>query len=239
MHGGSLTPTFSITPWLKRKKALPKEPRSSAASNPPRFSPILLQVARALEIPTVVTEQYPKGLGPTVPELGAEELQKYSKTCFSMIIPEVEKEMAAVPNLKSVLLCGIETQACIMVWDLFLGGVALMWGPKPDAKVRGPMSLTCAWLKASKPEISEMLQRGSTVLPLQSVLATLCQVKSCISLLALLNYFQISRVSKTRHLSLCFPHPTPETRRDVSKMGKQIAPPLASDSQTFLASRPN
>uniref|UniRef100_A0A2D4MH53 Isochorismatase-like domain-containing protein n=1 Tax=Micrurus spixii TaxID=129469 RepID=A0A2D4MH53_9SAUR len=31
-----------------------------------------------------------------------------------MLIPEVEKEMASVPNLKSVLLCGIETQACIM-----------------------------------------------------------------------------------------------------------------------------
>nr|XP_056719736.1 isochorismatase domain-containing protein 2 [Euleptes europaea] len=74
----------------------------------------MLKVAKTLEIPTVVTEQYPKGLGPTVPELGAEELRKYPKTCFSMVIPEVEKEMAAVPNLKSVLLCGIETQACIM-----------------------------------------------------------------------------------------------------------------------------
>ncbi|XP_060111275.1 isochorismatase domain-containing protein 2 [Heteronotia binoei] len=74
----------------------------------------MLKVAKALEIPTVVTEQYPKGLGPTVPELGAEGLRKYSKTCFSMLIPEVEKEMAAVPSLKSVLLCGIETQACIM-----------------------------------------------------------------------------------------------------------------------------
>ncbi|XP_054849415.1 isochorismatase domain-containing protein 2 [Eublepharis macularius] len=74
----------------------------------------MLKAAKALEIPTAVTEQYPKGLGPTVPELGAEGLRKYPKTCFSMIIPEVEKEMAAVPNLKSVLLCGIETQACIM-----------------------------------------------------------------------------------------------------------------------------
>lgn len=74
----------------------------------------MLKVAKVLEIPTVVTEQYPKGLGPTVPELGAEDLKKYSKTCFSMLIPEVEKEMAAVPDLKSVLLCGIETQACIM-----------------------------------------------------------------------------------------------------------------------------
>ncbi|XP_053118021.1 isochorismatase domain-containing protein 2 isoform X1 [Hemicordylus capensis] len=74
----------------------------------------MLKVAKALEIPIVVTEQYPKGLGLTVQELGAEGLPKYSKTCFSMLIPEVEKEMAAVPNLKSVLLCGIETQACIM-----------------------------------------------------------------------------------------------------------------------------
>ncbi|XP_058037060.1 isochorismatase domain-containing protein 2 isoform X1 [Ahaetulla prasina] len=74
----------------------------------------MLKVAKALEICTVVTEQYPKGLGPTVPELGAEELPKYPKTCFSMLIPEVEKEMATVPNLKSILLCGIETQACIM-----------------------------------------------------------------------------------------------------------------------------
>uniref|UniRef100_A0A670J441 Isochorismatase domain containing 2 n=1 Tax=Podarcis muralis TaxID=64176 RepID=A0A670J441_PODMU len=74
----------------------------------------MLKVARALEIRTVVTEQYPKGLGPTVPELGAEDLPKYAKTCFSMVTPEVEKEMAAVPDLKSVLLCGIETQACIM-----------------------------------------------------------------------------------------------------------------------------
>ncbi|XP_062814198.1 isochorismatase domain-containing protein 2 isoform X1 [Anolis carolinensis] len=74
----------------------------------------MLKVAKALEIRTVVTEQYPQGLGPTVPELGAEDLPKYPKTCFSMFIPEVEKEMAAVPDLKSVLLCGIETQACIM-----------------------------------------------------------------------------------------------------------------------------
>uniref|UniRef100_A0A8D0DGW8 Isochorismatase domain containing 2 n=1 Tax=Salvator merianae TaxID=96440 RepID=A0A8D0DGW8_SALMN len=74
----------------------------------------MLKVARALDIRTVVTEQYPQGLGPTVPELGAEGLPKYAKTCFSMVIPEVEKEMASVPNLKSVLLCGIETQACIM-----------------------------------------------------------------------------------------------------------------------------
>ncbi|EMP28788.1 Isochorismatase domain-containing protein 2 [Chelonia mydas] len=58
--------------------------------------------------------QCPQGLGPTVPELGAEGLKKFPKTCFSMLVPEVEQELGALPHLRSVLLCGIETQACIM-----------------------------------------------------------------------------------------------------------------------------
>ncbi|XP_039365834.1 isochorismatase domain-containing protein 2 isoform X3 [Mauremys reevesii] len=74
----------------------------------------MLQAAQLLEIPVVVTEQYPQGLGPTVPELGAEGLRKFPKTCFSMLVPEVEQELGALPHLRSVLLCGIETQACIM-----------------------------------------------------------------------------------------------------------------------------
>ncbi|KAG8569657.1 hypothetical protein GDO81_014507 [Engystomops pustulosus] len=78
------------------------------------------QTAKILEIPVVVTEQYPKGLGPTVPELGAEGLKKYSKTCFSMLIPEVEKELQRTPERQSVILCGIETHACIMSTTLDL-----------------------------------------------------------------------------------------------------------------------
>ncbi|XP_029441331.1 isochorismatase domain-containing protein 2 [Rhinatrema bivittatum] len=80
----------------------------------------VLQAARVLEIPVIVTEQYPKGLGPTVPELGAQDLRKYSKTCFSMLTPEVEEALRLVPDLRSVLLCGIETQACIMSTSLDL-----------------------------------------------------------------------------------------------------------------------
>ncbi|PIO27478.1 hypothetical protein AB205_0192210, partial [Aquarana catesbeiana] len=69
--------------------------------------------SKILDIPVIVTEQYPKGLGPTVPELGADGIKKYSKTCFTMLIPEVEKELQAFPERRSVILCGIETQACI------------------------------------------------------------------------------------------------------------------------------
>ncbi|XP_063798746.1 isochorismatase domain-containing protein 2 isoform X2 [Pseudophryne corroboree] len=80
----------------------------------------MLQAVKLLEMPVIVTEQYPKGLGPTVPELGADGITKYSKTCFSMLTPEVEKELQSIPNRRSVILCGIETQACIMSTTLEL-----------------------------------------------------------------------------------------------------------------------
>lgn len=62
----------------------------------------------------MLTEQYPQGLGPTVPELGAEGLRPLPKTCFSMV-PVVRQELDTRPQLRSVLLCGLETQACILV----------------------------------------------------------------------------------------------------------------------------
>ncbi|VDL82908.1 unnamed protein product [Nippostrongylus brasiliensis] len=40
----------------------------------------LVDAARILDIPIVVTEQYPKGLGHTVPELGLADEKKYPKT---------------------------------------------------------------------------------------------------------------------------------------------------------------
>ncbi|XP_006150421.1 isochorismatase domain-containing protein 2 [Tupaia chinensis] len=73
----------------------------------------MLKVARLLEMPVVLTEQYPQRLGPTVPELGAESLQPLAKTCFSMV-PALQRELDSRPQLRSVLLCGIEAQACIL-----------------------------------------------------------------------------------------------------------------------------
>ncbi|TWW79136.1 Isochorismatase domain-containing protein 2 [Takifugu flavidus] len=73
----------------------------------------LLQASRILGIPPVLTEQYPKGLGPTVPELGAEDLKAHTKTSFTMMTEEVEKELQALGNPKQAILCGIEAHACI------------------------------------------------------------------------------------------------------------------------------
>lgn len=73
----------------------------------------MLRVARLLQVPALLTEQYPQGLGPTVPELGAEGLQPVSKTCFSMV-PALQQQLDSQPQLQSVLLCGIEAQVCIL-----------------------------------------------------------------------------------------------------------------------------
>merc|ERR1712083_881023 len=70
-----------------------------------------------MDVPVLATEQYPKGLGPTVPELGLAEanIKPYSKTCFSMAaVPDLMQELKEKkPDVKSGILCGIETHACI------------------------------------------------------------------------------------------------------------------------------
>ncbi|XP_002124287.2 isochorismatase domain-containing protein 2-like [Ciona intestinalis] len=72
------------------------------------------ELAKIMKLPTIVTEQYPKGLGPTVGELGdVSHAKKFEKTCFSMVLPQVEEELKN-NKTKSVILCGIETQACIL-----------------------------------------------------------------------------------------------------------------------------
>jgi len=88
----------------------------------------VLNAAKIMEMPVMATEQYPKGLGRTVPEI---ELAKFGivpfeKTCFTMAIPELMAKLAEEQGgpTESVILCGIETQACIYhtVMDLLERG---------------------------------------------------------------------------------------------------------------------
>ncbi|NXS15667.1 ISOC2 protein, partial [Mystacornis crossleyi] len=71
---------------------------------------------RILGVPALVTEQRPDVLGPTVPELGAQDLPRYPKTAFSMV--GAAGPLLGDPKIRSVLLCGIEAQACILFWGL-------------------------------------------------------------------------------------------------------------------------
>jgi nicotinamidase-related amidase len=74
----------------------------------------MLKAAQALDVPIVVTEQYPKGLGRTVAELDVSGLPIFPKTQFSMFVPEVENHLKTLPHVKTIMLCGIETQACVL-----------------------------------------------------------------------------------------------------------------------------
>jgi nicotinamidase-related amidase len=80
----------------------------------------LVQGARTLGIPVVVTEQYPKGLGPTVPEV-AEHLDgvdRHAKTVFSAC----QAEGFSLHGRDQAVLCGIETHICVMQSALDLLG---------------------------------------------------------------------------------------------------------------------
>ena len=71
----------------------------------------LVRGAHALAVPVVVTEQYPKGLGRTVPEV-AEHLngtEPIEKVCFSA----AAADGFDTAGRKQALLCGIETHVCV------------------------------------------------------------------------------------------------------------------------------
>ena len=88
-----------------------------------RNAGVLAQGADALRLPVLVTEQYPKGLGATVPEVadhvnGAQPLEK---TVFSA----ARADGFDLGGREQALICGIETHVC--VWqtaaDLLAQGV--------------------------------------------------------------------------------------------------------------------
>nr|MBS0037315.1 hydrolase [Saprospiraceae bacterium] len=68
-----------------------------------------------LQIPTVVTEQYPKGLGNTHPSIELPgELRVHEKICFSCIkcnplLQELQKE-----GVTDLVLCGVEAHICVL-----------------------------------------------------------------------------------------------------------------------------
>jgi len=73
----------------------------------------LARWARVAGVPVLATEQYPKGLGPTVPAV-AEHLSQpaESKTRFSAATPAIIKQLHRDAR-RLVLLAGMETHICV------------------------------------------------------------------------------------------------------------------------------
>ncbi|HXX53735.1 MAG TPA: hydrolase [Thermodesulfovibrionales bacterium] len=76
----------------------------------------LIEAARILRLPVLLTEQYPKGLGPTVPEI-KEALPSYEpieKLVFGCCGERAFMEALYSIGKRKVILCGMETHVCVL-----------------------------------------------------------------------------------------------------------------------------
>ena len=84
----------------------------------------LVEGAKALGVPIIVTEQYPRGLGSTVPEVAEhlpEGTEPIDKVCFSA----AEAEGFDLGGRAQAIVCGIEAHVCVSqtAHDLMSRGV--------------------------------------------------------------------------------------------------------------------
>lgn len=81
----------------------------------------LVQGARILGVPTLVSEQYPKGLGHTAPEVGLRDERPIEKTVFSA----ARADGFDLGGAEQAIVCGIETHVCVSqtVHDLLEDGI--------------------------------------------------------------------------------------------------------------------
>lgn len=93
----------------KLVRALDKDIVVKRASN-------LVKSAKILDIPVIVTEQYPKGLGATVEALSSnlpENAQIVEKTAFNALLEDGLLEKLKSFGKKQIVICGIETHICV------------------------------------------------------------------------------------------------------------------------------
>jgi nicotinamidase-related amidase len=75
----------------------------------------LIKGIKILEIPILLTEQYPQGLGATIPEIAQllPDIRPLPKICFSCCGDEAFLQAFKKLNRKQVLIAGIESHVCV------------------------------------------------------------------------------------------------------------------------------
>ncbi len=85
----------------------------------------LMDAARILGVPLLVSEQYPKGLGATVESLDVSQASVVAeKTMFSCRECDSIMDFLINESIRTVLLCGIEAHVCVTqtAFDLLASG---------------------------------------------------------------------------------------------------------------------
>jgi nicotinamidase-related amidase len=89
-----------------------------------RATGTLVGGAEVIGIPIRVTEQYPKGLGRTAPEV-AEKLPEGVEPIEKVVFSAAEADGFDLDGRRQALVCGVETHVCVnqTVLDLIEGGI--------------------------------------------------------------------------------------------------------------------
>lgn len=79
-------------------------------------SQIISKMSNILNLPVIVTEQYPKGLGSTVTQIKdclGENVTYFEKTDFNALADSKLVEKLSELNRKQIIILGIETHICV------------------------------------------------------------------------------------------------------------------------------
>jgi nicotinamidase-related amidase len=87
---------------------------------------ILVEGLKVLDVPLLITEQYPKGLGSTISEISVrvQHLPLIEKIAFSCCDEPAVMQHAVMQDHKTIIICGIEAHVCVLqtVTDLHEAG---------------------------------------------------------------------------------------------------------------------
>ena len=77
---------------------------------------ILIEGLQELEIPLLLTQQYSKGLGETIPEIKSKitSFKPIEKRAFSCCDEPYLTQKLSELKAKNIILCGIETHVCVL-----------------------------------------------------------------------------------------------------------------------------
>ena len=140
-------------------------------------SRLMIEAAKLIDLPIIVTEQYPQGLGKTVDPIREvlDNCRYYDKVSFSCLQDEKIKGALLSVDCGQVLLVGIETHVCIeqTVYDIlqlnlqpYLAADALPSGSRVWTDGRTYRILRIYLNSAGKPVVlKDFTRRGALPLP--------------------------------------------------------------------------
>lgn len=128
-----------------------------------RACALLLKGAKLLDIPVIISEQYPAGLGHTVPHLADADATVVAKVAFSCCDDDTLREELAKRDRDYIIVAGIESHVCVLatVDDLQRRGYQVVVAADAVAS-RDPAHVELA--------LATMRQLGALVLPVESIL---------------------------------------------------------------------